>query len=92
MRTIDFNVDLSTPLTTMITSDLVTKSSNNVPLVTLLIRKYYLLLVIYYNYIGTSDPLTSLPILSSTVYQLLILKRTLLMENVTMTTFKILHL
>ena len=57
---IDFNVDSPT-------SDLITKTYNNVPEVTLLISKYHLLSVIYYNYIGTSYHLTSLPTLSSTV-------------------------
>ena len=49
-------------------SDLTTKTSNNVPLVTLLISKYQILSVIYYYYyIGTSNPMTSLPTLSSTI-------------------------
>ena len=51
----------------LVTSVLTTKTYNNVPEVTLLISRYYLLSVIYYNYIGTSYPLTSLPTLSSTV-------------------------
>ena len=64
---IDFNVDSSTPSTILVTSDLTTKTYNNVPEVTLLISKYHLLSVIYYNYIGTSYPLASLFTLSSTV-------------------------
>ena len=51
----------------LVTSDLTSKTSNNVPQVTLLISKYHLLSVIYYYYIGTSYTLTSDPTLSSTV-------------------------
>ena len=68
---INFNVDSPAPLPILVTSDLITKTYNNIPLETLLISEYHLLSVIYFNFVGTSHPMTSFPILSSTVTMVL---------------------